>query len=276
MSVCVACVQFEPKLNQYKENIRRMCEMIDRAMTDHPKTQLIVFPELSTTGYECGERFREFAEALDDPHAPGLSEIGAAAKKHGVYVAYGMAERAASEEGVLYNSGVLLNSDGKVAGVYRKAQLFDTEKKWFKPGTEYPVFDTPFGKIGMFICFDAFFPEIARIEALRGADLFVVSTNWEKPYEYDFDMAMSARAMDNVTYLAAANRVGTESTLGFFGHSRILDPLGRPLVAAEGEREQIVYAELDYKIPRELKQSYYTFFQDRQPKTYDEICKYDT
>lgn len=273
MSVCVVCAQFEPKLNQYHENIDRMCAMIEQAMDAYPKTQVIVFPELSTTGYECEERFQEFAEVLNDPTAPGLSKIGAVAKKRGVYVVYGMAERAIADEPLLYNSSVMLDSNGRVVGAYRKAQLFDTEKRWFTPGNEYPVFDTPFGKVGMFICFDTFFPEIARIEALRGADLFLVSTNWEKPYEYDFDTAMTARAMDNVTYLAVANRLGFDKTLGFFGHSRILDPLGRPLAIAESETEQVIYAELDYQVAKDLKRDYYTFFQDRQPESYGDICK---
>lgn len=271
--ICVACVQMAPVCNRRDENLATICRLIEETVARYPKTQLIIFPELATSGYECEEHFQELAEVLSDAGSPSLSRIGAAAARHGVYVVFGMPERAEPGDSVLYNSSVMIDDQGKVVGAYRKAQLFDTEKKWFKAGDQYPVFDTPMGKIGLFICFDTFFPEIARIEALKGADLFAVSTNWEIPYEYDFDLAMSARAMDNVTYLAVSNRVGFDKTLGFFGHSRILDPLGRPLAKAEGDTEQIVYAELDYQVARDLKEEYYTFFQDRQPASYQKLCE---
>lgn len=273
MDISVSCVQMHPRLNAFEDNINTMCRLIDKTMSLYPKTQLIVFPELATTGYECDERFQEFAEVLDEPDQPSLVRIGESAAKHNVYIIYGLPQRAVKNEPLLYNSAVMLDNKGIVVGAYQKAQLFDAEKKWFATGSNYPVFDTPMGKIGIFICFDTFFPEIARIEALKGADLFAVCTNWEKPYEYDLELAMSSRAMDNVTYLACANRIGFDKTLGFFGYSRILDPKGKPIATLNDEAEGIINAELDYQIARDLKRDYYTFFQDRKPETYDELCR---
>ena len=267
MKVHVAAVQMHPLLNEYERNVAKICAFIDETMTRFPETKLIVFPELATSGYECGERFQEFAELVTDPGL-SLRTIGKKAAEHHVNVVYGMPERAEKGEKLLYNSSVLIGDDGSVLGVYRKAQLFDTEKNWFHPGSDYPVFDTSAGKIGLFICFDAFFPEIARIEALQGADLLVVSTNWEKPCEYDFDLAMSARSMDNVMPLVVANRVGADPILDFFGHSRILDPKGRVLASLDEDREGIIAAVVDYEEARKLREDYYTFFQDRQPETY--------
>ena len=94
------------------------------------------------------------------------------------------------EEDILYNSQFFLDDTGVLLGTYRKVHLFDSEKKYFTPGDQLKVFDTKIGRIGLFICYDAFFPEAARSLAIQGVDLLVNSTNWEKPYDYDIAKQM--------------------------------------------------------------------------------------
>lgn len=97
------------------------------------------------------------------------------------------------EEDILYNSQFFLDDTGVLLGTYRKVHLFDSEKNYFTPGDQFKVFDTKIGRIGrigLFICYDAFFPEAARSLAIQGVDLLVNSTNWEKPYDYDIAKQM--------------------------------------------------------------------------------------
>ena len=100
--------------------------------------------------------------------------------------------------------------------IQKGIHLYDTEKDWLTAGTE-KVLDTEIGRIGLFICYDASFPEVSRILAIKGAELLVHSTNWNKPDDYDMDMYVSVRALENTVYIACCNRIGKDKSLDFFG-----------------------------------------------------------
>ena len=145
-------------MNQKEENISHMETLLRKAMESHPDTQLIVFPELAVTGYQCGENFKDLAEtAMID--STSIKKMSALAKEFHVHIVYGMAEK---EEDILYNSQFFLDDTGVLLGTYRKVHLFDSEKNYFTPGDQFKVFDTKIGRIGLFICYDAFFPEASR------------------------------------------------------------------------------------------------------------------
>lgn len=149
-----------------------------------------------------------------------------------------------------------------------RAHLFAEESLVFRPGCDYPVFKTKVGNIGIMIYWDTLFPEVARIYAIQGADLLVVSTNWGKPYSKEWDLMTTARAFDNTLHLAAANRIGTDKRLTFFGHSRILGPLGNVLVKIDEEVEAYASARIDYDMTRKLRKEW-TQLKDRRPDTYE-------
>jgi len=271
MKVNVACVQMEPIRFDTVANLKKMTDFIDQVMAEHPKTELIVFPELITSGYECGAEFQNLAETVPDGESMKL--IGSYAKKYKVHIIYGFPERDPLMKDVLYNSAVFICHEGDVIGTYRKVHLFAAEKNWFRAGCDYPVFETSIGKIGIMICWDTAFPEVARSYALKGADLIAIATNWEKPYEDDWDLITRARAFDNCLYVVAANRIGFDETLGFFGRSKIMGPLGKPIKSLDREVEGIIAAELDYSLPIKLRSEYYTFFKDRRSDTFDLLSK---
>lgn len=256
----------EPKLGDKTENLSKISMLVEKTMREYPKTGLIIFPELITTGYECGKSFFELAEVAGKGESFDL--ILGLAKKYGVGIIFGFPERNKNISDVLYNSAAFAGADGKMIGVYRKVHLFAAEKSIFRPGFGYPVFNTRFGRIGIMICWDTAFPEVARIYALGGAEIIAVSTNWEKPYSDDWDLITRARAFDNTVYLAAANRIGFDKTLGFFGRSKIIGPLGKPIRELNDEKEGIIAAGIDLTLPRKLRREYYTFFKDRRPDTY--------
>lgn len=275
MKCNIVCIQTYPQMLEKETNLNRMEELFYQAMEMHPDAQLVVFPELAVTGYQCKEAFKTLAETANED-AVSVQRMGALAQKFGVHAIYGMAER---EDDKLYNSQFFLDDNGKLLGTYRKVHLFDAEKNYFTPGDQFKVFETKIGRIGLFICYDAFFPEAARCLAVQGVDLLVNSTNWEKPYDYDMDMAMAARALENTVYLACCNRFGADTTLDFFGHTRILDPLGKIMSAVEGEQEGIIYASLDYAKAKKMKDDYYTMLEERRPDIYGSylgyLCKQD-
>lgn len=270
-SLKVACVQFKPELNEIAKNIQNMCDKVKQAVFQYLGTELIVFPELSTTGYECGDNFQLFAENIKDSNAMALKAMKECAREYHVYLIYGFPER--KEDGKIYNSQVLIDKEGNVVGSYQKVHLFDTEKKYFTPGSEYKVFKTEIGNIGLFICYDAFFPEVARILTLKGADILVNSTNWEVPHDRDMDLIMRARAIDNTIYLICANRVGEDRELSFFGHSQIIDPLGDIVCKQMRPVEDILCAKLDYEYSAYLRDNYYTMLKERRVDTYKEILE---
>ncbi len=272
MKCNVVCIQTYPKMNDVEYNLSRMEELFKNALEKHPDTNLVVFPELATSGYQCGENFRKLAETADGT-STSIQRLGKLAREYKTHVIFGMPERDANNPSVLYNSQIFLDDKGELIGQYHKVHLFDSEKKIFTPGDTFKVFDTAIGKIGLFVCYDAFFPEAARILAIKGANLLVNSTNWESPYSYDMDMVMSARALENTVYLACCNRIGTDTTLSFFGHSRILNPLGQVISGIEGEKEDFVYASLDYDRIEKMRTEYYTMLTERRPELYTELVE---
>jgi len=279
LKVNVTCVQMEPVLRGFHKNLEKMCVLIEQTMSEKPQTDLIVFPELITTGYECGKDFQELAETV--PDGMSMKIIGALAKEYKVHIVYGFPEKDADHDDVLYNSAVLIDDAGDVKGIYRKVHLFAKEKDYFKAGNAFPVFTTAVGKLGIMICWDAAFPEVARSLALKGADLLVVPTNWEKAYlssietnnQMDWDLVTRARAMDNCIHLASANRIGHDQTISFFGRSNIIGPTGDTIAELLDEVEGLISGELDYSLQARLRTEYYTFYEDRRPDTYSDITK---
>jgi predicted amidohydrolase len=266
----------KPELACFEANVAKMEGFIDDIMRARAGTDLIVFPELATSGYECTkDEFAALAEhiGVNGDARGSLARIGAKCRQYGVHVVYGLPEADSRISGIYYNSMVLLGTDGSVLGSYRKVHPFDTEKQWCRPGSAIKTVDTPFGRVGMMICWDTAFPEVARAYALQGADLLIVATNWESPYADDWDLVTKARAFDNTLHLVSANRVGFDKTLGFFGHSNIVSPLGKVIASLDEEVEGIVHAEIDLGLTERLRREYYTLLKDRQPHCYGDLLR---
>lgn len=271
--VKVSCVQMKPLLGDIDSNIAKMVDFFEEIMAKQPDTDLIVYPELITSGYECEKsQFREFAESVTSG-GPSINLFRKLCKANNVTVVYGLPEKDDILTDVLFNSAVVIGNDGNVQGTYRKTHPFAAEILWCRPGNDFPIFNTPFGKIGVMICWDTAFPEVSRIYAIKGADLLVVSTNWENPYTEDWDLMTRARAFDNTLHLVASNRIGADKQLSWFGRSKIIDPLGKEIEALDEVVEGIIHAKLDLSLTEKLRSEYYTFFKDRQPSIYDDIIK---
>src|SRR3990172_8715905 len=144
--VTIACVQMQVELNKMEDNLVKMSEWIEKIALAQ-KVDLIVFPELATTGYECGVRFTDFAQRVP---GPSVNLIAQRASEFGVYVTFGLASKE-KVESVLYNSAVLVGPDGDLAGEYSKVHLKGEEKLAFRNGFKFPVLVAAFGNIGLMI-----------------------------------------------------------------------------------------------------------------------------
>jgi predicted amidohydrolase len=242
--VNVALAQINCKVGDKKYNIEKMVKQIKKAKKKD--ADLVIFPELSLTGYVVRDLIYELAEPIRGSSTRLLEEV---AKKEGVYIVFGMIERSEKAHAVLYNTAVLLGPEGFV-GKYQKMHLpthsvFE-EKRYFRPGYQAPVFDTDIGKVGLMICYDVFFPEVTRMLRLNGSQLTVCISASPAVRRKFFEVLTVARAMENTMYFAYVNLVGIEDGLQFWGGSRLIAPTGSIVSQAKYDEEDQVTAKLDY------------------------------
>ncbi|HWB56984.1 MAG TPA: nitrilase-related carbon-nitrogen hydrolase [Gaiellaceae bacterium] len=269
-SVRVACQQIAPVVGDPAGNRRLTQEKVAEAVA--AGARLVVLPELATSGYvfESVDEARASAEPADGPALRGWAEEAA---RGDTVVVGGFCEL--GEDGRLFNSAALVDKDGVVA-VYRKIHLWDREKLFFEAGAEpAPVVETPIGRIGVCICYDLNFPEVARGLALAGADIVTVPTNWplsprpegERPIEVAMTMAT---AHLNHVFLAACDRYGSERGIEWTGASVVCDEGGWLLAGpVEGYGRGLLLADCDLALARDKAWNERNdAFGDRRPELY--------
>ena len=265
--ISVATVQMKPELGQMEDNLIKMSEFISRVATEQP-VDLIVFPELITTGYEIGPRFPELAQRVP---GPTVNLIAQRASEFGVHVVFGMVSKE-KVESILYNTVILVGPDGDLIGQYHKVHLRGEERIAFRPGYRLDVFDTAFGTVGLMVGWDLAFPEVARSQVLEGAELLVVCANWEQPNVDEWRTYLLARAYENAVFVAAANRVGEEPSYTFFGQSSIVGPRGQVYASVDEPAEGYAVARFDLDEVRQHREET-QILQCRQPAAYRSIVK---
>ena len=232
-TVEVVVLQMSARAGDIAVNLDRFAELV---LAHAGGADLVVAPELVTSGYDLdvlARRGRELAEPLDGPIAARVSEL---AKQVDATLVLGMLERHGH---VLYDTAVAVAPDGRVLP-YRKSHLYPTERELFAAGTELVVAPTPAGRLGMMICFEHAFPDVATALALRGAQVLVIPSAVPFGYEHLLTLRTRARAQDNQVFAVGANLAGN----GFCGRSLVTDPRGEVLAEA-GTEETVVRATLD-------------------------------
>jgi predicted amidohydrolase len=265
--ITIALAQMAPVLNDNEENLRRMAATIQRICSAQP-TNLIVFPELALSGYECGLNFTRLAERVPG-HA--VSYLAGKAAEFSVHVAFGMPAKE-KVESVLFNAAVLIGPDGEFIGDYRKLHLRGEEKLAFRPGYRLPIFETEFGNLGVLIGWDLAFPEVARSLTLDGADLIVACAAWEANFIEEWRAYNVARACENAVYIAAANRVGQEPSYAFGGESMLVGPRGQVHTALDEAVEGYAVATVDLDEIRKVREEH-QILQARQPGAYRALVR---
>jgi len=263
----VATVQMQPELGKMEDNLMKMGDIITRVATEQPM-DLIVFPELVTTGYEMGPRFPELAQRIP---GPTVNLIAQRASELGVHVAFGMVSKE-KVESIIYNTAVLIGPDGDLIGTYNKVHLRGEEQIAFRAGYKLPVFETGLGLVGMMVGWDLAFPEVARSMVLDGAELILACASWEDPNADEWRTYLQSRALENSVFVAAANRVGEEPSYTFFGQSAIVGPRGKIYASVDEPVEGYAAATLDLDLVRRQREETQVL-QCRQPAAYRALVR---
>ena len=245
-TIRVAAVQMDPKFGELEANLGRILAGLEKAAEGGAK--LAVFPECALSGYCFGSREEGLAHAVpgDGPEVAKTAEI---ARRTGCGCIFGLLEQDGSR---LFNACFLVGPDG-LKGVYRKVHLpFLGIDRFVDPGDlAFAVHEVNGLKIGMQICYDGTFPEVARVQTLLGADLLVLPTNWPPHSECAAEHLIPARAMENTVYMMAVDRVGVEDGFRFIGLSSIVDPSGKFLAQASADAEEMLFADIDPARPQQ-------------------------
>ncbi len=259
----LAVVQSSPRLGAVESNLEAIRAAIEGIAFD-----LLVLPELFATGYFFNDKLqvRQLSEQITG--GPTTHFLTETAKSRKVFVCAGLIER---DNNNFYNSAVLVGPQGLI-GRYRKLHLFYEEKLWFTPGEEPPmVYDLGTAQVGMMICFDWRFPEVARILALQGAQVIMHPANLVQPHCQD---AMVTRCLENGVFIVTSNRIGTEfkpdgSRMTFTGRSQVVNPRGDILAQATEKDVAVITAEIN---PAEADDKLVTehnhLLNDRRPAYY--------
>ena len=243
--------------------------------------QVCCLQELFWGPYFCAEQDpRWYATAEPVPDGPTIRLMQDQARTHGMVLIVPVMEEGLG--GVYYNTAAVLGPDGAYLGKYRKHHLPHClpgfwEKFYFKPGDlGYPVFETPFGRIGVYICYDRHFPEGARELGLNGAEIvFNPSATVAGLSEYLWKLEQPAHAVANQYFVGAINRVGTEPpwNIGaFYGTSYFCDPRGQIVAEAARDQDEVLIVDLDLDLIRTVRHTW-QFYRDRRPESYTRIAR---
>jgi predicted amidohydrolase len=258
-ALTIALAQIDVHLGQPGANLARVREFA--AQAQKANVDLLLLPELWLYGHDLTQA-EEWAVPLGEG---GFARMATLAREFELHIAGSLLERHA---GGVSNSAVLYAPDGALLGLYRKIHLFRLmgEHRHLIAGDHATLCPTSWGKVGLAICYDVRFPELFRVMALAGADLFLIPAQWPVA-RLDAWLALArARAVENELFVAVCNRVGTEGEVTYPGQSLIVDPLGR--VLAEGDdQERLVIAQAELREVRKARR-YLTIYEDRRPHAY--------
>jgi predicted amidohydrolase len=267
----VALAQFPCKIGNKQYNIKKMAKYAQQAKKQ--KASIIIFPEMSLTGYTTRDLTYELAEQIPGPSTEKIKKI---ARKENLYIIYGTPEHSEKGKAILYNTAVLIGPEGYV-GKYRKMYLpthsvFE-EKRYFRPGYQTPVFKTSLGKIGIIICYDIFFPETTRALRLQGAKFIICISASPAVRKKFFEILTAARAIENTSFLAYVNLVGIEDGLQFWGGSRLISPSGHIITQAKYDEEDITFGKVNYEDLRPIE-AFVPTLRDLRPELYASLKEY--
>ncbi|MEE2826448.1 MAG: carbon-nitrogen hydrolase [Planctomycetota bacterium] len=242
--------------------------------------ELVCLQELFHSRYFCqteDHQYFDLAESIPGPTSEAISKVAA---ELNIVVLTSVFERRAA--GLFHNTAIVFDRDGSLAGKYRKMHIPDDpgyyEKFYFTPGDQgFVAFDTSLGSIGVCICWDQWFPEAARLTALAGAQILVYPTaiGWLSEDKQDFGASqrdawktvMRSHAIANGIFVVAANRVGFENNIEFWGHSMIIDPYGNVMAQGSSDQPEIVTAACNLE-SIETARTHWPFLRDRRIDAY--------
>jgi N-carbamoylputrescine amidase len=260
-----------------KAGLEKHLPLIDEA--GKRGVQILGLQEIFNGPYFCPSQDPRWYDAAEAVPGPTVEMMQGYARKYQMAMVVPVYER--EQAGVYYNTAAVLDSDGSYLGKYRKNHIPHTsgfwEKFFFKPGNlGYPVFQTRYAKVGVYICYDRHFPEGARLLGLNGAEIvFNPSATVAGLSQYLWKLEQPAHAVANGYFVAASNRVGTEApwNIGkFYGTSYLVDPKGAFVATASEDKDELVVGVANLEMIEEVRRTW-QFYRDRRPETYGDMTK---
>jgi len=262
--------------------MRKTAEKIEQAA--QKGAQIVCLQELYRTRYFPQQEKLDVAALAESIPGESTRLFSGLAKKHKIVIIAPLFEKA--QNGKFYNSAVVIGSNGEIMGTYRKAHIphdpYFYEKDYFEAGdSDYKVFETEFARVGVLICYDQWFPEPARINALKGAEIIFYPTaiGYVKDYTSEdgdwhdaWKIVQRAHAIANGIYVAAVNRVGEEGELEFWGGSFVSDSFGKVLKEASTTKEEVLVVKVDLGKNKQIQDGW-GFLRNRRPDTYKPLVK---
>lgn len=264
----LALISARPTIADKRKNIQLMEKYINKTKAD-----FYIFGEYFLTGDRCKDEFRNLAECIDGPSIQSLKKI--AMTKH-CYIVFGMPLKDEKIDGLLFNSAILIHPNGAI-NAYKKWFLPNSgpfeEKIFFDQGEELPVFSTTFGEIGLLICYDLHFPELAKALSLQGADILIcISASPSVTRKY-FETFLPARALENTVFIVFVNLAGNQEDLIYWAGSQIYDPLGTLLIKAPYFKESIITYDVDLTILESVR-ARRPLLRDIRPEIYQDLYQF--
>src|ERR1700729_252174 len=241
--------------------------------------QILCLQEIFNTPYFCPGQNSAWYDSAESIPGPTTERMAEYAKKYAMVMIVPIYEK--EQAGVLYNTAAVIDADGTLLGKYRKNHIPHTsgfwEKFFFKPGNlGYPVFETRYARVGVYICYDRHFPDGARCLGLNGAEIvYNPSATTVGQSQYLWKLEQPAHAVANGYFMGCINRVGTEKpwNLGkFYGTSYFVNPLGQIFTTATEDDDELLIADLDLSIIEEVRRTW-QFYGDRPPGSYDDMVR---
>lgn len=259
----IAAAQISCVLGDFKANLRKIRDFA--ALAKKSGAELIVFPEMVDTGYSMPV-IQKHAKKWSDGAVPELQRI---AKEISIAMVSGISDRDGAS---IFNAQVLVSAQGEILAKYRKTHLVTAapldERVCLSPGSEFVSCKIDKFNVGLSICYDLRFPEMARTLVVnRGANVIVNSSAWPVVRAEHLRILALARAVENQSYLVIANRVGTDDGVTFCGSSVIVDPSGAILAAASPDREELIEAEISQRVVEDVRNRV-TVFAHRRGELY--------
>jgi predicted amidohydrolase len=264
----LALISARPSIANKTKNLQIMENYIKKTKAD-----LYIFGEYFLSGDRCKDEFRDLAEPLNGPSIQFLKKI---AKNKKCYINFGMPTKDDKVDGLLYNTSVLLHPNGTI-DAYKKWFLPTSgpfeEKIFFDQGEELSVFNTSFGKIGLLICYDLNFPEVAKALTLQGAELLICISASPSTTKRYFETLLPARALENTVFVAYVNLAGNQEDLIYWAGSQVYDPLGNLIIKAPYFKESIITCDIDLtqlKVARARR----PVLRDIRPEIYQDLYQF--
>ena len=264
----LALISAQPTIANKTKNIQIMEKYINKIKAD-----IYIFGEYFLSGDRCKDEFRDLAEPLNGPSIKFLKKI---AKNKQCYIVFGMPTKDDKVDGLIYNTSVLIHPNGTV-NAYKKwflptAGPFE-EKIFFDQGEELPIFNTAFGKIGLLICYDLYFPELAKALTLQGAELLIcISASPSTTRKY-FETLLPARALENTVFVAYVNLAGNQEDLIYWAGSQVYGPLGNLIIKAPYFTESIITCDINLK-QLEPARAQRPVLRDIRPEIYQDLYQF--